>query len=73
MIELDNQQSPNKLTPSGNAEAIRHLVQAISEGKHWYIALLEAIGLWTAAEETHNGRTYHYLIASEAFDWLLLA
>ena len=54
-------------------EAIRYLQQAIASSKHWYIALLEAIGLWTAAEEVHDGRTYRYLIAGEAFDWLLLA
>ena len=68
MTELNNQ-----LTPAGDDEAIRYLKQAITSGKHWYIALLEAIGLWTKAEETHNGRTYRYLIAGEAFDWLLLA
>jgi len=61
------------LALAGDAEAIRHLKQAIISGQHWYIALLEAIGLWTTAEETHNGRTYHYLIDGEAFDWLLLA
>jgi hypothetical protein len=53
--------------------AIRHLQQAIAMGQHWYLALLEAIGLWTRAEETRNGRTYCYLVAGEAFDWLLLA
>jgi hypothetical protein len=57
----------------GNIEAIRHLEQAIIAGKHWYIALLEAIRLWTESEETYNGRHYHYLIDGEAFDWLLLA
>jgi len=56
-----------------DAEAIRHLRQAIAGGKHWYIALLEAIGLWTTAEEVYNERTYRYLISGEAFDWLLLA
>jgi hypothetical protein len=56
-----------------NIEAIRHLEQAILSGKHWYIALLEAIGLWTQNEETYNGRHYRYLIDGEAFDWLLLA
>ena len=56
-----------------DGEAIRHLKQAIASGKHWYIALLEAIGLWQAAEETVNGRSYRYLIADEAFDWLLLS
>ena len=60
------------LTPA-DGEAIRHLKQAIASGKHWYIALLEAIGLWQAAEEIVNGRCYQYLIADEAFDWLLLS
>jgi len=73
VTDLDNQLPSSQLTPAGDAEVIRHLEQAITGGKHWYIALLEAIGLWTTAEETHNGRTYRYLIAGEAFDWLLLA
>ena len=69
----------NRLQPfgptdvSGDSEAIRHLREAIAQGKHWYIALLEAIGLWSKAEETYKGRNYRYLIANEAFDWLLLA
>jgi hypothetical protein len=67
MMKEDN------LLPSGDAEVIKYLEQAITSGKHWYIALLEAIGLWTTAEENRNGRSYHYLIAGEAFDWLLLA
>ncbi len=61
------------VTRGGNTEAIRYLEQAIIGGKHWYIALLEAIGLWTGSEETYNGRHYCYLIDGEAFDWLLLA
>ena len=69
---ISNLQSA-QLTLTGNAEAIRYLEQAIISGKHWYIALLETIGLWSAATEVHNGRTYCYLIAGEAFDWLLLA
>jgi hypothetical protein len=61
------------VTRGGNIEAIRHLEQAVIAGKHWYLALLEAIGLWTESEETYNGRHYRYLIDGEAFDWLLLA
>jgi len=68
---VDNLQS-TQLTLAEEDEVIRYLEQAITGGKHWYIALLEAIGLWTTAEETHNGRYYRYLIADEAFDWLLL-
>jgi len=64
-------QSPHP-TPT-DEEAIRHLKEAIASGKHWYTALLEAIGLWQTTEETVDGRLYHYLIDGEAFDWLLLA
>ncbi len=70
MTDPDNN---SQLTPAGDAEAIKHLEQAIASGQHWYIALLEAIELWDAAEDTHNERTYYYLIDGEAFDWLLLA
>jgi hypothetical protein len=61
-----------KVTRS-NIEAVRHLEQAITAGRHWYLALLEAIKMWTKSEETCNGRRYRYLIAGEALDWLLLA
>jgi hypothetical protein len=54
-------------------EAIAYLKNAIASGQHWYLALLGAMGLWTSAEEVHNGSTYRYLIDGEAFDWLLLA
>ena len=58
---------------SGDARAIQYLKQAIVQGKHWYIALLESIRLWESPEEEYNGRRYRYLIGGEAFDWLLLA
>lgn len=58
---------------SADREAIQHLKQSIDSGKQWYIALIEAIGLWGSAEEVYNGQTYRYLIAGEAFDWLSLA
>ncbi len=73
MVDLNNQLQPSQLTSTTDVEVIKYLEQAITSGKHWYIALLEAIGLWKATEETHNGRIYRYLIAGEAFDWLLLA
>ena len=53
--------------------AIAHLREAIEEGKHWYPALLEAIGLWAAPEELYQGQPLCYLIAGEAFDWMVLA
>ena len=54
-------------------KAIEHFREAVMAGRNWYISLLEAIGLWTDAEEMYGGRLYHYLIDGEAFDWLLLA
>jgi len=68
------QAADNTLTQiAADREAILHLRKAISTGKNWYVALLEAIGLWGSAEELHDGRYYRYLIAGEAFDWLSLA
>jgi hypothetical protein len=73
MTEAPNQSLSAQPSSSNNAQAIKHLEQAIAGGQHWYIALLEAIGLWTDGEETINGRRYQYLIGGQAFDWLLLA
>lgn len=63
------------MSSSGQAaaeEAVRHFKESIGKGEHWYIALLGAIQLWTAPEEVYKGQHYKYLIADEAFDWLLL-
>jgi hypothetical protein len=60
-------------TAKVDARAIAHIKQAVANGKHWYIALLEAIKLWKSIEEDYQGRHYRYLIDGEAFDWLLLA
>ncbi len=68
------QAADNTLTQTAaDREAILHLREAVATGKNWYVALLEAIGLWGSAEELHDGRYYRYLIGSEAFDWLTLA
>jgi hypothetical protein len=65
--------NPCSVTSAGDSEAIQHLKQAVASGSPWHIALLEAIGLWSWPEESHNGQHYCYLIDGEAFDWLLLA
>lgn len=70
---MDNQLTVSESTPTADNAAITHLKQAIAGGKNWYTALLEAIALWTSAEESYKGRHYRYLIDGEAFDWLLLA
>jgi hypothetical protein len=53
--------------------AIDHLKEAVGGGRHWYLALLEAIKLWSSPEECYDGRHRRYLIGGEAFDWLTLA
>ena len=63
----------NQTQALGDTEAILHFKQSLLSGKQWYIALLEASGLWTIAEEVYEEKTYRYLIDGEAFDWLLLA
>jgi hypothetical protein len=56
-----------------DAQAIQGLKSAIAEGRNWYVALLEAVRLWSSLEEDYDGRHYQYLVDNEAFDWLVLA
>lgn len=47
--------------------------RAVAGGEGWFPALLAAIARWELPDEEIDGRRYCYLIAGEAFDWLLLA
>jgi hypothetical protein len=58
---------------AGDSEAVSHFKHALASGKHWYLAMLESMGLWSSASEDYRERNYRYLIDGEAFDWLLLA
>jgi hypothetical protein len=73
MKKPDNPVVASEFAIAADAEAISYLKQAIGGGKHWYLALLGAMGLWTSAEEFYHSRVHRYLIDGEAFDWLLLA
>ena len=73
MVDSDAQLVFTDTASPADAEAISHFKKSLAEGKHWYIALLGAIGLWASASEHRDGRTCNYLIDNEAFDWLLLA
>jgi len=55
-----------------DTQAIQGLKSAIAEGRNWYVALLEAVRLWSSLEEDYDGRHYQYLVDNEAFDWLVL-
>ncbi|MFQ5875237.1 MAG: hypothetical protein ACE5JL_15760 [Dehalococcoidia bacterium] len=54
-------------------DPVQTLKEGIRQGRPWHLALLEAAGMWALASEERDGRTYRYLLAGEAFDWLLLA
>lgn len=54
-------------------EAICFFRTQVVGGKHWYIALLEAIKQWQSPEEIIDGRVYRYILDQTALDWLLLA
>ncbi len=54
-------------------QVVDWLKAAISDGKEWPRALLEAVGRWPLPEEEMDGEQYHYLLLGEAFDWLTLA
>ncbi len=74
MEKVEQEQFDNSLPLATNSDAvIRHFQEGLASGKHWYIALLEAIGLWTDEQEDFQGHKYRYLIEGEAFDWILLA
>jgi len=65
---------PFQGTPDGDAvDPVEQFVAAIDAGAHWFDALMRTIALWERPQETAGGRGYRYLIAGEAFDWLLLA
>jgi len=54
-------------------EVVLRMRQAILDGEHWFEALLDAVARWRTPYEQIGSREYCYLIAGEAFDWLLLA
>ena len=68
-------EQPNNSTgvAHNTTAAINRMREAIGQGRHWYLALLEAISLWTEDEECIDGRIQRYLITGEAFDFLLIA
>lgn len=73
MDNCSQEQSTFGSSPVTNADAvIKHFQADLASGKNWYIAVLEAIGLWTYETEDIQGHHYQYLIEGEAFDWLLL-
>lgn len=69
---FDRPDSTSHKSP-GDAKAITHLKQAVANGTHWYLAIMQAARFWKSASEDYRERHYTYLIGGEAFDWLALA
>ena len=72
-MSSEEEKNTSTTRAEGDTRAIQYLREVVAGGKHWYLALLEAIRLWNSAEENYGERHYCYLIDGEAFDWLLLA
>ena len=68
----DSKIQSNPPTPA-ESDVIRRFKADIAAGKNWYTTLLEAVERWQTPAEEVDGRSYRYLIAGEALDWLLLA
>ncbi len=57
-----------------DAATIERMRRAVAMREPWHRALLTAIAEWRQPIELlPDGRSYDYLIANEAFDWVLLA
>lgn len=59
--------------PLNPEQAIEALRREVEHKRPWYPALLDVIARWATTEESLDGARLCYLIAGEAFDWLLLA
>ena len=68
--EVDTKASTETLAAR---EVVDWLRGAISEGKEWPRALLEAVGRWPLPQEEMDGDRYQYVLLGEAFDWITLA
>lgn len=64
---------PEVLSTTEAEQLLEEMRSKVASGTHWYLALLETIGKWKQTEEEVGKNSYRYLIAGEAFDWLLLA
>lgn len=61
-------------TVSDTDRIIDSMVRAVRDDpKAWFFAVMAAIRQWPLPHETVRGRTFCYLLAGEAFDWMLLA
>ena len=67
------EEAPSSGAPLHGEEGVAAFLDALERGEPWYAALLDVVARWVDAEELIDGINYRYLLAGEAFDWLLLA
>jgi 8-oxo-dGTP pyrophosphatase MutT (NUDIX family) len=54
-------------------DPVARFTAEVESGTPWFEAMMDAIAVWEQPRECVDGREFSYLIAGEAFDWLLLA
>jgi hypothetical protein len=57
---------------TGAGYAIERLWEELEAGEPWFPAFLRAIARWDKPAERFRERDFVYLLADEAFDWLVL-
>ena len=74
-MEDNDKSSPSasKSGPADEAANLERFRKDIERGEEWALALIDAMGRWSAPEDTHRGRRLRFFISGEAFDWPLLA
>ena len=72
-VEVDAPYKNGSSEPLTASKIVEGFLDDVRGGQNWFLALLNAVSVWTAPNEKWNARQYTYVIAGEAFDWLLLA
>ena len=72
-VEVDAPDRNGSAEILSSADIVERFLDDVRGGQNWFLALLKAVSKWNAPSEQWNGRHYTYILAGEAFDWLLVA
>ena len=72
-VEVDAPYQNGSSEPLTTSDIVERFLDDVRGGQNWFLALLNAVSVWNAPNEKWNERQYTYVLAGEAFDWLLLA
>ena len=71
-MSSDEQTDHRQEMPEGDIRAINHLKEAVSQGRDWYIALLEAIKLTEKSELVKKAlgeELFNFFIRNKKMEW----